>query len=204
VGLCIGLFLLAILDRYLHALWRACTAAWARGQVGFVLPRAGGAEPSNVNMVVRAEDEDDGGSARAVPIIAQPTAVSSAVSLVSELEKSCCARKDKDASTTTDSSNSLAKEKTDEFAPAPCQCGCGGECGAGSAPVYSEVEPEPATRARSIKSIVTPAYAYLPAAAQRNLDPRRERRWSRPFRWGADVPRGFLWAVQTIVHFLVM
>jgi len=45
---------------------------------------------------------------------------------------------------------------------------------------------------------------HLPKAVRKNADPLREARWSRPFRFGVDVPRGFLQALQTLIHYLLM
>ncbi|KIR82409.1 hypothetical protein I305_06790 [Cryptococcus gattii E566] len=42
VGVCIGLFILAIFERYLIAFRRACDAAWRKGQVGYVRPCSNG------------------------------------------------------------------------------------------------------------------------------------------------------------------
>ncbi|KAL7421152.1 hypothetical protein Q5752_004037 [Cryptotrichosporon argae] len=42
VGVCVGLFVLAVLDRYLAAFRRACDASWNKGHIGFVLPVTNG------------------------------------------------------------------------------------------------------------------------------------------------------------------
>jgi hypothetical protein len=155
-------------------------------------------------IAVREDDKED---LRALALTA--VGVSSALAAKDE-EKSCCERK-----TDTTSKEELARTRSDDsFAPAPCQCGCGGECGASSAPVYRELATppaeekpaaKPAATAQKAAGVAVPTQpAYLPAAARRRLDPQRAGRWSRPMRLSADVPRGLLWGVMTMIHYLLM
>lgn len=48
------------------------------------------------------------------------------------------------------------------------------------------------------------SHPHLPRAVQRGMDPGRGGRWSRPFRWGVDLPRGILQSLQTLIHYLLM
>lgn len=159
VGVCIGLFLLGILDRWIHALWRACSASWNKGKI-FALPVASGPLPSTAST------------------------------------------------TATDSTSASRRNKVFEkpaAAPEACECGCGGECGSSSATAAAccgdECVPSaPEYEARDPRLSLD---EYLPRSA-RGVDPARPGRWSRPFRWSVDIPRGLLYALMTLIHFLLM
>lgn len=197
VGVCIGLFLFAILDRYLHAVWRACAASWARGAVGFTLPvTRGDLPPPSTSAPISSPSS----SAIAVAALAldpldqplrrrDPSAVPQPAS--------CCA--DEKAAL----ADSLAQANA-------CDCGCGGECGSSSSPAgccgtgncvpdYRESTPRETPREKSQVSL-----AYLPPTVRRTLDPARAGRWSRPFRLAADVPRGLLYMLLSFIHFALM
>jgi copper transporter 1 len=174
VGVCIGLFLLAILDRYIHALARACTAAWNRGKVGLAFPVAQGDLPS------------------------LPSSSTSSAVAVAAMQPDPVRRREAPAAPI---SSCCASEKPLE--PPACDCGCGGECGQSSAcggtgacvPEYSTPNTPPEEK---------DALAYLPPAVRSSLDPKRPGRWSRPFRLGTDVPRGLLYMLTSTLHFALM
>lgn len=207
VGVCIGLFLLAILDRYVHALWRACSASWARGKVGFALPVATG------DLEYEYEREDRAQAVARDKSTATTTATARAVSVALGVvdESAGCGT----ACRRTGAAGGGDKEK-DLAGPLGCDCGCGGECGSSSAPAPApQYQSEaPSLRAFDEKRSPSPGtpesgrieddVAHLPTAVRRTLDPKRRRRWSRPFQWSVDIPRGCLWAFQTLLHYLLM
>ncbi|BEJ00452.1 hypothetical protein CcaverHIS631_0503090 [Cutaneotrichosporon cavernicola] len=91
----------------------------------------------------------------------------------------------------------------EELAPGACDCGCGGECGSSSATPCrgtGNCVPDYPTDAPPEKDPL----AYLPAAVRSSLDPERAGRWSRPFRFGTDVPRGLLYMLLMVIHFALM
>lgn len=169
VGVCIGLFLLAILDRWIHALWRACSAGWNRGKI-FSLPVASGPLPDSKTAAISS-------------------ATAPATASKRKLEKS--------------EKSSISEKVTERVAPESCQCGCGGECGSSSAAAAACCGDECVPSAPEYEAMDPLDDSYLPVAA-RGVDPRRPERWSRPFRWSVDVPRGLLYAFMNLIHFLLM
>ncbi|WVR08955.1 hypothetical protein IAU60_006014 [Kwoniella sp. DSM 27419] len=72
----------------------------------------------------------------------------------------------------------------------------------GAGPIYSPgIE---STKERPGDELHDVIASHLPKAVRRSLDPGREARWSRPFQWGVDLPRGLLQALQTLLHYLLM
>lgn len=187
VGVCIALFFLAVLDRYMHALWRACNAHWARGRVWFAAPVARGALQSY---------EDDGqvvvttGTAPAAPLTQRAAEAT---------------RSGPPSFTNVAARDEKVIEKPDccgGGVPDACNCGCGGECGQSSSPAYAEQDQAPDASRGLDKPSNSPR--HLPAAVVGSLDPARVGRWSRPFRWNADLPRGIMWAFITALHYALM
>lgn len=221
VGVCIALFLISIFDRYMHAMWRACNAHWARGRVWFALPVARGdlayedagqvvmatsTEPIARTLTNRTtgaaaaaatEGEERRGSAGSQP----PVFTSCATGDEKVLEKqagSCCGG----------------------GVPAACNCGCGGECGQSSSPLYTVADPSRGLdKEAPLSSFTSPSTAslaypsgapgrksrtHLPAAVAGTLDPARVGRWSRPFRPAVDIPRGLMWTFITALHYALM
>lgn len=181
VGVCIGLFLFAILDRYIHALWRACSAAWNKGRVGFCLPVTKGDLPSS------SSSNSSSSSAVAVAALALDPIV----------------RRREPAALLSDAGGCCGNEKEKELASGVCGCGCGGECGSSSTPCRGTgdcVPDYPAAETPSTKDEME----YLPRAVRSSLDPERKGRWSRPFRLGTDVPRGLLYMLLMVIHFALM
>ncbi|BEI84846.1 hypothetical protein CcaverHIS002_0502470 [Cutaneotrichosporon cavernicola] len=182
VGVCIGLFLMAILDRYIHALWRACSAAWNRGRVGFFLPVTKGDLP---NLNPNSSSSSSSSSALEAVLALDPIGVRKREAAPLSVAGGCCG------------------DVKEELAPGACDCGCGGECGSSSATPCrgtGNCVPDYPTDAPPEKDPL----AYLPAAVRSSLDPERAGRWSRPFRFGTDVPRGLLYMLLMVIHFALM
>lgn len=101
-----------------------------------------------------------------------------------------------------------ADEEKDALAleAAACDCSCGGECGSSSQPsgCCGTGNCVPDYRETSSPRREQEPLSYLPASVRKSLDPQRKGRWSRPFRLGADVPRGLLYMLLSLVHFAVM
>ncbi|KAL1407582.1 hypothetical protein Q8F55_007015 [Vanrija albida] len=156
VGVCIGLFLLSILDRYLHALRAACNEAWRRGRVGWVLPVSRG----DLGPAPRYEAEEGEG--------------------------------EKGGSTAVEEKAGGRRRFADGVEDGDVEA----QREAGASPPRAHAHPHAHAAAEAI--------AHLPATVRRTLDPGRVGRWSRPFRWGVDVPRGLLHALQQAIHWLLM
>ncbi|RSH95207.1 hypothetical protein EHS25_000293 [Saitozyma podzolica] len=182
VGVCIGLFIFAIFERYLAAFRRACDAGWRKGLIGFSVPTSSGphsASPSSPAPVDRR-------SSTFKPYAALPdSSLPNTPAAFPAPEYSLSG-----PSPSGPSGNSSDTTSTDELGPG----GLGSGSGAGSV-----------DREKIAGQVVEqPSHSHLPRAVRRTLDPAREGRWSRPFRWSVDIPRGCLHALQTMIHYLLM
>lgn len=233
VGVCIALFALSIFDRYMHAMWRACNAHWARGRVWFTLPvargelayedagqvvMATGAEPLARSLTNRTNPAGAGVGAGA----AGAGAVGAAVG--GEDRRGSAGSQPPVFTSCATGDEKVIEKQTGSCCgggvPAACNCGCGGECGQSSSPMYT-LEPADPSRgldkeAPSSGFTSSPSFAYpagtartrsrshLPAAVAGTLDPARVGRWSRPFRPAVDIPRGLMWTFITALHYALM
>ncbi|WVQ73586.1 hypothetical protein IAR50_003165 [Cryptococcus sp. DSM 104548] len=198
VGVCIALFLIAVFERYLMAFRRACDVSWRKGQIGYTRPSTSGPLPAS-------------------------TGASTSVRLTAYLEH----RHRSNLSTQKVAYNSVSAqdypvEQDPKAEPVtPYTAGTTETSGTGgtqpssgsSAPSYSLAQMQGTGRDEKEEELSGPGmkkekaqegYAHLPKVVRRNLDPAREDRWSRPFRWGVDLPRGLLQALQTAIHYLLM
>ncbi|ORX39174.1 Ctr copper transporter family-domain-containing protein [Kockovaella imperatae] len=146
VGICIAVFILAIFDRYLAAMRRACDMYWRRGRVGFTVPRSGGTHAYAHPSLQNASNEGNRATGH------------------SSTNGEGCSSTNVD----TDQIDSLAAD-------------------------YSGLDEK-----------LDPSTAHLPRAARLVEDPMRTARWSRPFQWGVDIPRGLLQSLQTLIHYVLM
>ncbi|WVW79475.1 hypothetical protein I302_101444 [Kwoniella bestiolae CBS 10118] len=166
VGVCIGLFLFAVFERYLVAFRRACDAAWRKGQLGYHRPVTSGSIPLSTSS----------GNTTSLP--SQP-ALTSRRSLT---------EKDDETRPSTSAYPVLNRQPTEGY-----------HRSSGSSIASYSPDLADTTRDES-----THVHAHLPKAVRKSLDPGREGRWSRPFRWSVDLPRGLLHALQTLIHYLLM
>ncbi|WWD06865.1 hypothetical protein V865_004962 [Kwoniella europaea PYCC6329] len=172
VGVCIGLFLFAVFERYLVAFRRACDAAWRKGQLGYHRPVTSGSIPFTSSTTTSS------GNTTSLP--PQPILTSRRSNNENEKEKD---------------DNTLPSSSTTSY-PVLRAEGYGD-----SIPSYS---PDPNGNGNANGTGNSHTHNHLPKAVRRTLDPAREGRWSRPFRWSVDIPRGLLHALQTLVHYLLM
>ncbi|ODO06024.1 hypothetical protein L198_01252 [Cryptococcus wingfieldii CBS 7118] len=191
VGVCIALFMLAIFERYLMAFRRACDVAWRKGQIGYARPTASGPLPTSTTATTTSTLSPSSLSQRhrSNPSIQKTTynAVSAQDYPVNQDHQD----PDADAEPVT-----------------PYTAGTQPSSGS-SAPSYSLAQMQGTGRKAEKETVEKKekreeGYAHLPKAVRRGLDPGREDRWSRPFRWGVDLPRGLLQALQTTIHYLLM
>ncbi|WOO84918.1 uncharacterized protein LOC62_06G008428 [Vanrija pseudolonga] len=167
VGVCIGLFLLAVLDRYLHALRAACNEAWRRGRVGWVLPVSRG----EMGPAPRYEEHEHADA---------------------HLEEKGKAAHHGESTAVDEKGGSAANRRRE---------------GTPDIEAQRDRTPTPlatTSHAHPHAHAAAEAIAHLPATVRRTLDPGRVGRWSRPFRWGVDGPRGLLHALQQALHWLLM
>ncbi|WWC91095.1 uncharacterized protein L201_006036 [Kwoniella dendrophila CBS 6074] len=174
VGVCIGLFLFAIFERYLVAFRRACDASWRKGQMGYVRPVSTGYIPSTTSS---------SGNTTSLP--------SNRDNLTARRSLNEKQTYQRNTLPTTASSSSYPIETPNSGS---------------SVPSYSpNINGENDINAKDGKMLGDEShYSHLPKAVRKSLDPGREGRWSRPFRWGVDLPRGLLQALQTLIHYLLM
>ncbi|EIW66063.1 hypothetical protein TREMEDRAFT_70320 [Tremella mesenterica DSM 1558] len=147
-GVCIGLFLLGVFERYLMAFRRACDVAWSKGQVGFSSTHSSGR----------------------ITLPTKPQAV-------------------------------YTRTETENLAPSPSYASIGPASNTTILTVDRQSERDEKDLADV--DLEDGSNSHLPRAVRR-MGADREGRWSRPFRWGVDVPRGMLQALQTLVHYLLM
>nr|XP_031858612.1 uncharacterized protein CI109_005992 [Kwoniella shandongensis]KAA5525684.1 hypothetical protein CI109_005992 [Kwoniella shandongensis] len=186
VGVCIGLFIFAIFERYLVAFRRACDASWRKGQLGYARPTSTGTIPPSSS------------SAGTTTAITTATAIPNLTPPTSSRRSST----QKDLYTTPDYSSPGEKETEQQVPPGSASSSsASASSGALAAPSYSYN----ATSTDKEKEREQPSHmSHLPRAVRMTLDPAREGRWSRPFRWGVDLPRGLLQSLQTLIHYLLM
>ncbi|KAK4685698.1 solute carrier family 31 (copper transporter), member 1, partial [Tremellales sp. Uapishka_1] len=139
VGVCFGLFLLGIFERYVAAFRRGCNDHWNKGQITFAAPQSSGSY--------------------------SPSPTPSREAFLSQSE----------------SSNS--KDSETDYNPV-------------GAPSY---ELNDAAAGEKIRT-----HAHLPKAVRKSLEANRAGRWSRPFRWNVDIPRGLLQALHAALGYLLM
>ncbi|WWC72993.1 uncharacterized protein I206_106957 [Kwoniella pini CBS 10737] len=166
VGVCIGLFLFAIFERYLVAFRRACDASWRKGLLGYSKPVSEGLIPSSSTGTTSS-------------IASQPNLIS---------RKSANEKNEYDQTLPTTSNYPVTQDGYNNSS-------------SGSVPSYS---PNLNANGKEKESDDNYDYSHLPKAVRKTLDPGREGRWSRPFRWGVDLPRGLLQALQVLIHYLLM
>lgn len=162
MGVCIALFALSIFDRYMHAMWRACNAHWARGRVWFALPVSRGelAYEDGGQVVMASSSEPQASLARsltnrtgagaAVPGVGAGGVVGGAVggagggAVGDERRGSASSQPPVFTSCATGDEKVLEKQSGSccgGGVPAACNCGCGGECGQSSSPLYTVADP---------------------------------------------------------------
>ncbi|WVQ81102.1 hypothetical protein IAT38_003224 [Cryptococcus sp. DSM 104549] len=182
VGVCIGLFLLAIFERYLIAFRRACDAAWRRGQIGYTRPTSTGHLP---------------------PATSSPTTGATTATAPGTLARRSSTLKGAYDPVSVDTEGEPVTPYT------PGSAGSSKEA-SGSAPSYSappgsaELSRQGSAVGQRVTQEKVGEHSHLPRAVRRSLDPGREGRWSRPFRWAVDLPRGLLQSLQTLIHYLLM
>ncbi|KAK8870094.1 hypothetical protein IAR55_000664 [Kwoniella newhampshirensis] len=169
VGVCIGLFILAIFERYLIAFRRACDASWRKGQIGYSRPTSEGSLPS---------------TGKSTALLIPPNSSRRSSTQKDLYSPDYPTEQEKPLGDSATSSNS-SSGNINPSAPAPSY----------SLNLSAEGEKEK-QREQS--------HSHLPRAVRRTLDPGREGRWSRPFRWGVDLPRALLQSLQTLIHYLLM
>ncbi|WVO15562.1 hypothetical protein L204_103222 [Cryptococcus depauperatus] len=181
MGVCIGLFLFAVFERYLVAFRRACDSSWRRGLIGYARPTSAG----------RLEQSDGQSTSLSAPTsLSRRPSIQKAYNSVSQFNLPV--DKDADMEDVAPYTTSTARGYlTSSYNPAE-----------GSQPT---TENEAQTEKQKEKAVERgELHTHLPRAVRRTLDPGRQGRWSRPFRWTVDVPRGLLQALQVAVHYLLM
>ncbi|WVQ93109.1 hypothetical protein IAU59_000173 [Kwoniella sp. CBS 9459] len=202
VGVCIALFLLAIFERYLVAFRRACDVSWRKGVAGYARPIASGAIPPL--------SDASSGSTSALSHLS-PSVDQRPVS------RRPSSRTEKEEINTAYQPNENYASTGTSAGEAPSYSYPYHESGAGSSSTQEkdntsstraqEHDPTPVVAQEprlSYGNANTSVMSHLPLAARKNLDPARHDRWSRPFRWAVDLPRGLLQALQTLIHYLLM
>lgn len=178
MGVCIALFAISIFDRYMHAMWRACNAHWARGRVWFALPVArGDLAYEDAGQVVMATSTE-APIARTLTNRTTAAAAAAGVSggnegLVEERRGSAGSAGSAGSQPPVFTSCATGDEKVLEKqggsccgggVPAACNCGCGGECGQSSSPLYTVADPsrglDKEAPLSSYASASTPSLAY--------------------------------------------
>ncbi|OCF35674.1 hypothetical protein I316_02729 [Kwoniella heveanensis BCC8398] len=191
VGVCLGLFLLAIFERYLVAFRRACDASWRKGVVGYSRPTASG--------ILTPRQPETSGNTTAVSHLS-PSHDQGSVSLRRASSQS--QKEDYLGSSNVIGSSSISS------GAAPSYSYQGGSLGVekdkGSRIQQQESPPPLLAQEPQLSYANGTGLDHLPKAARKNLDPARYDRWSRPFRWAVDLPRGLLQALQTLLHYLLM
>ncbi|WRT69170.1 uncharacterized protein IL334_006154 [Kwoniella shivajii] len=172
VGVCIGLFLFAIFERYLVAFRRACDASWRKGQIGYSRPTSNGTIPSS-------------GNSSSLPL------PSTLISRRSTNEKELYNH---------NASSHSGMDQLDATINEPISTYNGSS--SGSAPSYSPDLTSKDKQKEQDEEMEN--FSHLPKAVRKGLDPGREGRWSRPFTWAVDLPRGLLQALQVLIHYLLM
>ncbi|KAL0247906.1 hypothetical protein I308_103984 [Cryptococcus tetragattii IND107] len=204
VGVCIGLFILAIFERYLIAFRRACDAAWRKGQVGYVRPSSNGpltsssAKSTSLSPPVLLNRRS---SNKKEDVLFTPSAYAfesnhdGAVEPVAPYSPSVLAVRDSQEGSSAPSYTHSQQGQTQ----AQGQSEKGIACNPCAEERVAEIE---RYKEKAVETGVT--HSHLPKAVRRSLDPGREGRWSRPFRLAVDIPRGLLQALQTFIHYLLM
>nr|XP_018259286.1 uncharacterized protein I303_08214 [Kwoniella dejecticola CBS 10117]OBR81444.1 hypothetical protein I303_08214 [Kwoniella dejecticola CBS 10117] len=185
VGVCIGLFLLAVFERYLVAFRRACDASWRKGLLGYAKPVSEGYIPS----------------------LSSSSGSTSSLNTHTQAQEVLTSRRSNNGKDQEKEGYELTIPTTSSYA-VPLSSGRDG-ISFGSAPSYSpnldnELNGKEQISGRENKQDWNQHYPHLPKAVRKSLDPGREGRWSRPFRWGVDLPRGLLQALQVLIHYLLM
>lgn len=204
VGVCIGLFILAIFERYLVAFRRACDAAWRRGQVGYVRPCSNGPlvfssgkstslpPPVLFNRRSSTKKEKDVYNPLTPSDYALESNQDGSVEPVTPYTPSIHALRESQEGS---SAPSYAHSQQGQAQAQGSGVGCD-PCAEGR---VAEIE---RCKEKAVERGLV--HSHLPKAVRRSLDPGREGRWSRPFRLAVDVPRGLLQALQTLIHYLLM
>lgn len=164
VGVCIALFALSIFDRYMHAMWRACNAHWARGRVWFALPVSRGelAAYEDGGQVVMASSSDrtpptdvgrtltnrttGAGAGAGLGAGAGAGGAAGVVGVDGDEGRRGSASSQPPVFTSCATGDEKVLEKQSGSCcgggvPAACNCGCGGECGQSSSPLYTVADP---------------------------------------------------------------
>ena len=162
MGVVIGLFLLAIFERYLVAFRRACDVAWGKGKVGFVSPTSTG----RIVLGGNGTSTTTSAAGSATRRVGTPTPMGT-----------------NGSSTPTGSAGGKRRLSDDPEKTVP------------------EYTVTPTDDEEALED--QEGLSHLPRAARRAAR-RREGRWSRPWVFAVDVPRGFLQALQTLIHYLLM
>ncbi|WVF65436.1 hypothetical protein IAT40_000163 [Kwoniella sp. CBS 6097] len=197
VGVCIALFLLAIFERYLVAFRRACDVSWRKGVVGYSRPIASGTIPP-------PQSSSSSGNTSALP---HPSGSQDQGSVYRRASSQSQSQSQKDGYDVGSDPNFVGSS-TSAGAAAPSYSyqdidRNGLEQEKQSSPPLAPLAQEPRLSYMN-DDWRENGLDHLPKAAKKNLDPARYDRWSRPFRWGVDLPRGLLQALQTLIHYLLM